>query len=157
MGLDMYLRLEETINSVNWNKEGDPSRNEIFDKLVNAIDANNLIDTNEFTSIHVQLPVGYWRKANQIHNWFVKWVGGGEDNCQAMYLGRSALDALRTSCTAVLADHSKAEELLPTGTGFFFGSTDYDEWYYEQLEHTIKIIDRCLASNKKYFEYQASW
>ncbi len=27
------------------------------------------------------IEVGYWRKANQIHNWFVKNVQGGVDDC----------------------------------------------------------------------------
>lgn len=27
----------------------------------------------------------------------------------------------------------KAEEFFPTQSGFFFGSTDYDEWYIEQV------------------------
>ena len=47
--------------------------------------------------------------------------------------------------------------LLPTGAGFFFGSTTYDEYYYGDLQETIEIIDRCLASKFNSFEYQASW
>jgi hypothetical protein len=50
-----------------------------------------------------------------------------------------------------------AEELLPSHSGFFFGSTEYDEWYFKDLTRTVEIIDRCLASKFDYFEYQASW
>jgi len=46
---------------------------------------------------------------------------------------------------------------LPTGSGFFFGSTNYDEYYFGDLNDTIGIITRCLESKFDYFEYQASW
>jgi len=36
--------------------------------------------------------------------------------------------------------------ILPTERGFFFGSTDYDEWYFRDLEYTIEQIDRVLTN-----------
>lgn len=33
-----------------------------------------------------------------------------------------------------------AEELLPTASGFFFGSTDYDQWYYEDIRFTAEQL-----------------
>lgn len=39
-------------------------------------------------------------------------------------------------CNKVLSNHDLAEELLPTKEGFFFGSTEYDDYYYEQVQHT---------------------
>lgn len=36
-----------------------------------------------------------------------------------------------------------AEQVLPTCSGFFFGSTDYNEWYYKKVEscyEQMKII-----------------
>lgn len=53
-----------------------------------------------------------------------------------------------------------AEKLLPTTRGCFFGSTDYDEYYIEDLENTIKIIDDVLKETdfeKEYILYMASW
>lgn len=59
----------------------------------------------------------------------------------------------------VVANTEVAEELLPTASGFFFGSTNYDEWYVNDLEETKKILEENL--NEKYkdweFEYRASW
>ena len=44
----------------------------------------------------------------------------------------------------IMTNSEVAEELLPTERGFFFGSTDYDQWYIEDLKNTIKIINRAL-------------
>ena len=44
----------------------------------------------------------------------------------------------------VLDDTSVAEELLPTQSGFFFGSTLYDQYYVEDLENTVKQITEIL-------------
>ena len=41
-----------------------------------------------------------------------------------------------------IKDSSLAKELLPTAEGFFFGSTDYNEYYYQDLVNTKKIIEQ---------------
>ena len=47
---------------------------------------------------------------------------------------------------------------LITKTGFFFGDTDYDEWYLENLTDTIKIIKYALSLPENYeFFYRSSW
>ena len=43
-------------------------------------------------------------------------------------------------------DSSFAEELLPTSEGFFFGSTQYDEWYINDLEDTVSQINKILET-----------
>ena len=45
-----------------------------------------------------------------------------------------------------IEDPSLAQELLPTAKGFFFGSTQYDEWYVEDLQETVEQIDEILAT-----------
>jgi len=55
-------------------------------------------------------------------------------------------------------DKDKAEDLLPTASGFFFGGTEYDEWYYEQINDTIQILEEGLSDeNADEFEYHSSW
>lgn len=52
------------------------------------------------------------------------------------------------------------EELLPTESGFFFGSTDYDEYYIRQIERTKNEIEQVLKStdfDKDDIYYLASW
>ncbi len=51
-----------------------------------------------------------------------------------------------------------AHGLLPTEGGFFFGGTNYDQWYYEDTKETIKIIEKCLKLPEEWnFEYHSSW
>lgn len=43
-------------------------------------------------------------------------------------------------------------------TQFFFGSTVYDDWYYEDLIDTIKICNDIIENeNIKEIYYQSSW
>ena len=157
MGLDMYLRASEYISRYDYTQGDGQDRNELYYQLVELTGVADQIDNEGFGGLTVDFPMGYWRKVNSIHQWFVDNCGGGEDNCQNMYVNRQHLEELKGLCKQVLADHSLADELLPTSSGFFFGSTDVDEYYFKDLKYTIGVIDRCLASKFDYFEYQASW
>jgi len=100
----------------------------------------------------------YWRKANSIHKWFVDNCGGGEDNCEEIYVGKDSLRKLKEVIEKVLSDHNKANELLPTSSGFFFGGTEYDEWYFKDLSETLEVINEVLDDDiKGSITYQASW
>jgi hypothetical protein len=56
-----------------------------------------------------------------------------------------------------IKDPSVAKELLPTTDGFFFGSTDYDQSYYQDLVDTKKIVEEALKDEEGDYEYQSSW
>lgn len=103
------------------------------------------LKANEKTCAMDQDPwceVGYWRKANQIRNWFVNNCNYPEDgNCEKVEVTKENLEKLMNTCREVLANHDLAEKLLPSSRGFFFGSYDYDEWYFLQLEDTIRICE----------------
>lgn len=161
MGLDMYLRASEYVSRNDWSRDenGDilDTPNQAFKAIVEAFELENVIDKTGFAGINIDVPMGYWRKANQIHNWFVENVQDGEDNCGSYYVTRDQLEELKELCINVLANKELAEDLLPTGAGFFFGSTTYDEYYYADLNDTIGIITRCLESKFDGFEYQSSW
>jgi hypothetical protein len=161
MGLDMYLRASEYISRNDWGRDEDgnilDTPNETFKAIVEAFEMEDVIDKTGFAGISVDFPMGYWRKANQIHQWFVDNVQDGEDNCGSYYVTREQLEELKEVCINVLVNKSLAEDLLPTGAGFFFGSTTYDENYYGDLNDTIGIITRCLESKFDGFEYQSSW
>ena len=108
--------------------------------------------------------IGYWRKANHIHKWFVDCVQDGEDDCEKYEVTESNLLDLKAVCEEVLnlkgKDEGKIEELLPTQGGFFFGDTTYDEYYFSEVEGTIKIINEVLettAFEKELVVYQSSW
>lgn len=59
-----------------------------------------------------------------------------------------------------IANPELAEELLPTQDGFFFGSTNYDEYYMEDIEDTIDILQHALDTvdfDREMVVYSASW
>jgi hypothetical protein len=58
----------------------------------------------------------------------------------------------------VLKGPSTARELLPTQEGFFFGGTDYDEWYLKGIKHTKEVLEQALAEEAggEYY-YSSSW
>lgn len=58
----------------------------------------------------------------------------------------------------VIKNPEIAQDLLPSASGFFFGSTNYDGWYIEDLKRTVEIIDKCLALPEEWdFYYTSSW
>lgn len=56
-----------------------------------------------------------------------------------------------------IEDATVAHELLPTAEGFFFGNTDYNEWYYQDLVDTKKIIEEALKNDRDSHYYTSSW
>ena len=153
MGLDQYLNADVYVSRYDYTTDG---INPKFAELIGELGITNY-DENGFSGMTIQVPMAYWRKCNQIHQWFVDNVQDGEDNCGTYFVSRDNLTELLDLCKQVLADHSKADELLPTQGGFFFGSTDYDEWYFSDLEYTVEQLTRCLESPYDYFEYTSSW
>lgn len=150
MGLDMYLNASRYLSDYN---EADKQKKEQLFKLFPELKAYTAQATKEVT-----VEVGYWRKANAIHNWFVHNVQNGEDNCAKYNVHPDHLMKLKSLCEQVLADHNLAGELLPPTGGFFFGSTEIDEGYFQDLSDTIQIIDRVLAlPDGWWIEYQSSW
>ena len=102
--------------------------------------------------------VAYWRKANHIHKWFVDNTQNGEDDCRETYVSREALEELLEACNKVLNNKEAAEEVLPTESGFFFGSTEYDEYYYKDFEETVDMITKAIKDfPTASFYYKASW
>lgn len=142
MGLDMYLSKKTYVK--HWEHNGD--NNFEIEVSKHSIPAEH-IKPERIT--YVIEEVGYWRKSNQIHNWFVRNVQDGEDNCNEYEVSKEDLETLLEVCNQVLANHDLAEELLPSQNGFFFGSTDYDEWYFKDLEHTVEIIESIFSEKDK--------
>jgi hypothetical protein len=147
MGLDMYLNAERYLWS---HTDGDRELGE------NIAQLTGLPEGSRVKTIKVE--AGYWRKANHIHKWFVDNVQEGTDDCRDAFVSRDELKELREVCKKVLDDHELAPTLLPTSEGFFFGGNSYDQWYFNDIEDTIKIIDDALALPESWdFEYHSSW
>lgn len=116
--------------------------------------------------------VGYWRKANQIMAYMSKLyaIYHFDDpfpNCGKLTLEAEQLTELRNVCKQVLENPDLAPELLPTQEGFFWGSTEYDECYKQDLQHTVDMINSILdweqGNKDKYpnwiisYEFHADW
>lgn len=78
----------------------------------------------------------YFRKVNFLFAYFEN-RGKMEDECFA-WVEQEDVEEIIDRCEKVLADHKLAEELLPTQGGFFFGGTDYDEYYFHCVENVLE-------------------
>ena len=136
--------------------------------------------------------VGYWRKENMIHQWFVDHVQDGIDDCRYHNeCTKEILEELLDTCEKVkqiavlkpgkivngqtftngkwencyeygevIVNADEVATLLPTQGGFFFGGTEYDNWYMRGVEDTIDILTRVLETTdfeKEMVYYVSSW
>ena len=108
----------------------------------------------------------YFRKFNFIYKYFENSLDCNEQ----CWVDRCELEDIAQSCKDILAIYDKtaednsnaiklAKELLPTTNGFFFGNTDYNEFYFQQLEDALDTIEHFLGNLKKdeYVYVQMSW
>jgi hypothetical protein len=87
--------------------------------------------------------IGYFRKVNFLVRFFAK-KGFDVDNQTPFRINQSMAKELLDACNEVLKDHSKAKELLPTMSGFFFGSTEYDDYYFQNIEKVRDWVNNTL-------------
>lgn len=124
-----------------------------------ATDATPRTDIKPERITYVLEEVAYWRKANQVHGWFVRNVQEDTDNGASYFVSREQLERLRDTAKTVLNDNCLAESLLPVCEGFFFGTYDYDNYYFSDLADTVAQLDAVLAEpdTGADFKYRASW
>ena len=147
MGLDMYLNAKRFL----WNAE---------ESVINKI-SESFPELGDAKIKQVTAEVGYWRKANAIHKWFVDNVQEGTDDCGTYEVSNEKLKELLELINKVLANKKQAHKLLPCVSGFFFGNTDYDKYYFEDLEYTKTLIEKLVNNETQmkdwYLEYHSSW
>jgi len=156
MGLDMYLKRKTLlINGVNKQYQINVTKN---GKPLPYINPERINEIEE--------EVGYWRKFNALHNWFVENVQDGVDECQTSELNIEQLEELVNILKEIQTNPKNAHKLLPTVSGFFFGGTDYDEYYFESVSETIELLEKLIKEHKEYeglekeyfsYYYHASW
>lgn len=173
MGLDMYLSRKKYVGA-------EYTHRNVKGTIYITIGDKQL--PIEFDRVrYIEESVGYWRKANAIHNWFVENVQDGVDNCGNYYVSTEQLQELLDLCKKVkkiakvkdgkneedriIENEEEIEELLPTQDGFFFGTTTYNGWYMQDIDYTIDLLKRLLKEEKELnklgfysdFEYSSSW
>jgi hypothetical protein len=153
MGLDMYLTAKKYL----WSDEDKELSAKINELVGVKADMENRWNGSSLVVKQIEVDAMYWRKANAIHGWFVRRCQYGKDECQESYVSREQLQELVELCHEAF-DKPDHEVLEPTA-GFFFGSYEKDEWYYQYLKETIEGITKALTLPEKEYEfyYQASW
>jgi hypothetical protein len=153
MGLDMYLTAKKYL----WSDKDKELSAKINELVGVKADMENRWNGSSLVVKQIEVDAMYWRKANAIHGWFVEQCQDGKDECQESYVSREQLQELVELCHEAL-DKPDHEVLEPTA-GFFFGSYEKDEWYYQYLKETIEGITKALTLPEKEYEfyYQASW
>ena len=144
MGLDMYLYAAD-------------------DKFIDAVkkDVASNYTTSEvdnYYHTHGSTDHIYWRKANSVHRFFCEYAECIDS--QVYYIvSRDLIEKLCEKCRDVLVEHEKADIKLPTQCGFFFGSLDYDEYYFSKIVYTLENLAVFLERYKDHTEflYYASW
>ena len=198
MGLDMYLYATYSVPT--YHSEGSTLEGRYEAYKNPAIKSKRLekvrqacglppslpVEYEDFNWFDIQFPIAKWRKENAIHNWFIqncapknKKTGKAIDDCRRMFVSEAKIRELDDLLDLVLKTKGLEKDLtcrklLPTASGFFFGSTDYDEWYWKGLEYTserikalIKYQDNQNAKDSKRNDgrgtmldeiwYEASW
>jgi hypothetical protein len=160
MGLDMYLYKRTYVQ--NWEHNPPEQQHQIEVKKNGVVRTD--IKPNRICYITEQ--VAYWRKFNALHGWFVNECAAGVDECQNINVDEDKMKELLETLKEVSSNFDKAEELLPPVQGFFFGGDEIDEYYKEDVNSTIKIIEELLEEHEQSkehglysgdFEYRASW
>lgn len=150
MGLDMYLDRHIFVGA-------EYEHRNVKGVIDISVEGKPLVVNFSKVSYIVERAI-YWRKANAIHQWFVDNCQGGVDECQTVHVYREKLEELLSLCKRVKENPVLAGELLPTQDGFFFGSTEYGEWYWEDIDYTIKELTRVLKDKRSSeFYYHSSW
>ena len=183
MGLDMYLEgsfskrayVQPTDQDYADFRKGKEVTVERSQALIDALEATGLQNApiehyrNHLTYV---FPIITWRKANQIHKFFVDNCQEGNDNCQRHYVSIGDLKMLLNKIDEILEIEDptqrklKAMQTLPTDNeGCFFGSEEYNDWYFHDLKDTKRTLDKLFEyeenaeSGKNFdnFYYQSSW
>lgn len=93
----------------------------------------------------------YFRKVNCIYRYFQMKL---DDECA--FVTKVDLEDIIERCDKILEGFKfngeeipyekveLAKELLPTQSGFFFGSTDYDKWYFSDIKDVRKQMKKLL-------------
>ena len=109
-------------------KTYDLSDVELAEKLAPLIREYNKLQ-DEIIESDPRTEIAYFRKVNFLMTYF-----NYEGNCEYKLIGKEEVKELIDRCKKVLDNHELADEMLPTTGGFFFGSTDYNEWYFNDVE-----------------------
>ena len=143
MGLDITFYKAKRSKDNETKERLEEIRKALAAEYLKSIDERNSKLINELEDekekINPWNEVAYFRKVNFLIPFF-----GYEENCSNIEIDKYQVEDLIEACKEVLANHDKASFLLPTQAGFFFGSTDYDDWYFDDVESVKTTFESIL-------------
>ena len=143
MGLDITFYKAKRSKDNETKERLEEIRKALDAEYIKSIDERNSKLINELEDekekINPWNEVAYFRKVNFLIPFF-----GYEENCSNIEIDKYQVEDLIEACKEVLASHDKASFLLPTQAGFFFGSTDYDDWYFDDVESVKTTFESIL-------------
>jgi hypothetical protein len=160
MGLDMYLSKKTYVKQ--WSHRKPEEQFEV--EVKKGGEPYSSIKKGRVS--YVVEEVAYWRKFNALHNWFVNKCADGVDECQPIYVSEEMMKELLETLHKVKEVYDsnppdkeeQLDDIFPTSSGFFFGGTEYDEYYIQEVNETIELIENLLEEEGgDDYEYQASW
>lgn len=99
----------------------------------------------QFEELDPRKQIAYFRKVNFLVAFF-----NYEEDCSYLEISKEQVEDLIERCKTILRarknKEERAKELLPTESGFFFGSTEYDDWYYEDVKDVRKKFTEILET-----------
>lgn len=87
--------------------------------------------------------IKHFRKVNFLVKYFEE-LGFDVENQTPLYISKENVVELKERCEEVLKNNELAEELLPTMSGFFFGSTEYDDYYFDDVKEVLEYCEETL-------------
>ena len=182
MGLDMYLNKRTYVGAAPENKE--------TAVVINITKNGRSLAINPKRVASVTEEIGYWRKANHIHGWFSRLPEWDDDKQETEVSAKQLKELLelckQVKVKAVMTEGDVLEgtsfsdkgmvknfrkgmtilnageiaDMLPTESGFFFGSTEYDEGYMRDIDDTIEMLSSLELNEDDWevaYKYIASW
>lgn len=68
------------------------------------------------------------------------------ENCEDIEINKQQVEDLVDTCKQVLKEKSEAKTLLPNTKGFFFGSTDYNKMYFNNVKLVLQQFYHLLKT-----------
>lgn len=150
MGLDMYL--EAKLHLPPYSAELAPVRQAIGQAIGYTPPTekpDNDATLMEITGVIVR--VGYWRKFDPLHQWFVSNVQEGHDDCRPAYIAPDVLVELEEQLDQVSDDPESASEHFISE-----GDEPLDEG---EIDYTLKVVVQAKKLQERGWDiyYRASW
>ena len=168
MGLDMYFSRRTYVSSFKSTRDADGNWGERdVNNMELKFDDADLSHINLQNVRYIEELFGEFRKFNALHAYVVDNFGGGRDECQIIYLDIDNLIQIHEMLSLVkeslsIGDKVIASQTLPPSEGFFFGSTEIDEWYEKDVNEAVEVFgkiieEHSIVGHNASYSYQASW